>query len=203
MEKKLYLSVEKVQKSYPDANVEVWSMDEHRLGLKPVVRKVWSEQGLQPIARVKWRFKWLWLYGFVQPETGETYWWILPFVNIELFNKVLADFANHFEVGKKKRIILVLDQAGWHYSDKVKIPEGIHFEFIPSHSPELQPAERLWPITNEGIANSYFSGLDELEDAVYYRCQKLLNLKELIKGLTCFYWWPKLSINQVQRKPFL
>ena len=70
MEKKLCLSVEKVQKNYPDAKVEVWSMDEHRLGLKPVVRKVWSEQGLQPIAPVKWRFKWLWLHGFVQPETG-------------------------------------------------------------------------------------------------------------------------------------
>ena len=33
----------------------------------------------------------------------------------------------------------------WHTSEQVKIPQGLHLEFIPSHSPELQPAERLWP----------------------------------------------------------
>jgi hypothetical protein len=48
----------------------------------------------------------------VHPESGETYWWILPKVNINLFNRVLADFAQHFGVGKNKRIILALDRAG-------------------------------------------------------------------------------------------
>jgi hypothetical protein len=42
-------------------------------------------------ARVHWRYQWLWLYGFVHPESGETYFWILPRVNITLFNQVLAD----------------------------------------------------------------------------------------------------------------
>ena len=124
-------------------------MDEHRLGLKPVQRRIWAQQGEQPIAAVNWRFQWLWLYGFVHPQSGETYWWILPKVNIDLFNKALRDFAQHFGVSQNKRIILVLDQAGWHTSDQVQIPEGIHLLFIPSHSPELQPAERLWPLTNE------------------------------------------------------
>jgi len=72
-----------------------------------------------------------------------------------LFTRVLADFAQHFGVGKNKRIVLAMDQAGWHTSDLVVIPEGIHLEFMPSHSPELQPAERLWPLTNEPIANEY------------------------------------------------
>ena len=43
-----------------------------------------------PVANVHWRFKWLWLYGFVHPQSGETYWWILAFVNTEIFNQVLA-----------------------------------------------------------------------------------------------------------------
>ncbi len=73
--------------------------------------------------------------------------------NIQLFNKVLADFAQHFGIGEKKQVVLVVDQAGWHKSAKVKIPQGIHLEFLPSHSPELQPAERLWTLTNEPIAN--------------------------------------------------
>ena len=45
----------------------------------------------------------------------ETYWWILPFVNSQLFERVLADFARHWKVGSKKRMVLVVDGAsGWH-----------------------------------------------------------------------------------------
>lgn len=145
-------------------------MDEHRVGLKPVIRRIWVDELTVPTANVNWRkvlrteysvrralrFKWLWLYGFVHPHSGQTYWWILPYVNIELFNKVLADFAQHFGIGIDKQVILVVDQAGWHRSQQVKVPQGLHLEFLPSHSPELQPAERLWTITNEPIACSRF-----------------------------------------------
>ncbi len=37
--KKLASQVERVQKSHPDADVEVWTMDEHRVGLKPISAK--------------------------------------------------------------------------------------------------------------------------------------------------------------------
>jgi hypothetical protein len=58
--------------------------------------------------------------------------------------------------GGLKRILLVLDKAGWHISQRLKIPEGIHLLPLLSHSPELQPAERLWPIVNEPIASRYY-----------------------------------------------
>jgi hypothetical protein len=137
-------------------------MDEHRLGLKPVLRREWVDEFSDATATINWRFQWLWLYGFVHPSTGETKAWILPFVNNQLFERVLKDFAKHFQVGAKKRVVLVMDGAGWHLSKSVKIPKGIHLCCLPSHSPELQPAERLWPLTNEPIANRYFSSLDEL-----------------------------------------
>jgi len=191
--KKLATVVEQVQKDYPDADVELWAMDEHRLGLKPVLRDVWVPQGEQPIAQVNWRFQWLWLYGFVHPQSGETYWWILPKVNIKLFNRVLADFAQHFLLGKNKRIVLAMDQAGWHTSSLVLVPEGIHLELMPSHSPELQPAERLWPLTNEAIANKLFQTLAQLEEELFQRCRALLYQQDLIRGLTYFHWWPQVA----------
>jgi hypothetical protein len=67
MEKKLNLEQARLPAEYPEAEIEVWAMDEHRLGLKPIQRRVWAGQGEQPIAAVKWRFQWLWLYGFVHP----------------------------------------------------------------------------------------------------------------------------------------
>jgi hypothetical protein len=30
---------------YRDAEIEVWAFDEHRIGLKPIVRKVWNRVG--------------------------------------------------------------------------------------------------------------------------------------------------------------
>ena len=76
-------------------------------------------EGENPIANVNWRFKWLWLYAFVHPQTGETYWWILPYVNTELFNRVLEDFACELKLGAKKRVLLAIDQAGWHISKEL------------------------------------------------------------------------------------
>ncbi len=191
--KKLAAETARVQDEFPDAQVEVWAEDEHRLGLKPVLRAVWVSKGEQPIATVNWRFQWLWLYAFVHPESGETYWWLLPYVETDLFNRVLADFADHYGIGAKKQVILALDGAGWHISKELIVPEGIHLVLMPSHSPELQPAERLWPLTNEPVANRTFKTLKELEEVVYCRCQTLLQQQELIRGLTNFYWWPQTS----------
>ncbi len=52
------------------------------------------------------------------PQSGETYFWILPYVNKELFLKVLEDFAREFKLGQNKQILLVLDGAGWHRAQR-------------------------------------------------------------------------------------
>lgn len=190
MEKKLHLKLEFLRAKYPHAEIEVWSEDEHRLGLQPILRRVWTPIGEQPVADVQIQYQWLWLYGFVHPESGETYWWILPYVNTQLFNRVLADFAREFQLNTNKRVLLVLDQAGWHISHELELPEGLDLYFIPPYSPELQPAERLWPLTNEVVANSSPQSIEELEKLLLFRCQQLLQQQDFISGLTCYHWWP-------------
>lgn len=54
-------------------SVERWAQDEARLGLQPVVRRVWAPRGERPIAWINPRYEWLWVYGFVHPPTGDTY----------------------------------------------------------------------------------------------------------------------------------
>lgn len=95
-----------------------------------------------------WKREWLWLYAFLEPETGQTYWWILPQVRTYLFSTLLQDFANHFEIGAKKLVILVLYRARWHTSDRLEVPDGIDLFPLPPYSPELYPIERLWPLVN-------------------------------------------------------
>ena len=67
----------------------------------------------------------------------------------------------------------------------------MYLEFLPSYSPELQPAERLWPVLDEGIINRSFKNLDELEELVYHQCRSILSQPELVNGLTNYHWWPQ------------
>lgn len=158
-----------------------------------MLRRVYVPEGENPIAQVNWRFKWLWLYAFVHPQTGETDWWILPYVNTKLFKRVLADFARKLQLGAKKRVLLAIDQAGWHISKKLQVPEGLDLILLPSHSPELQPAERLWTLVDQPIANRSFETLDDLEEVLFRRCQSLLQQQDLIRGLTGFHWWTQIG----------
>ena len=70
------------------------------------------------------------------------------------------------------------------------MPEGIHLVHLPPYSPELQPAERLWTMVNESLVNQAFDSIEEVEDLVYQRCQRLLQQQELIRGLTAYHWFP-------------
>ena len=105
----------------------------------------------------------------------------------------LREFAKEVGAGEDKRILLVVDKAGWHTGGEVEVPEGIHLEFLPSGSPELMPAERLWPLTNEAVANRLFEGIEEIEEALVERCVELLDQTETIKGLTNYHWWPQAA----------
>jgi transposase len=187
------MRVAKLKEAYPTAKVELWCEDEHRLGLKPIIRKVWSPIGRRPTVKVHQRYEWSYLYAFAHPKSGEVHWLILPRVNAEIFSLALEHFAREVGASTKKRIILVLDQAGWHTAKKLRVPEAIHLEFLPSHSPELQPSERLWPLSNEGVANRHFEQIDDLEKALVERCHTLCEQPELIRSYLSYYWWPEAA----------
>jgi len=184
----------RLKEKYPTAKVELWCEDEQRLGLKPIIRKVWSPIGHRPIVGVHQRYKWSYLYAFARPTSGEVHWLVLPTVNAQVFSLALSNFAREVGAGTTKRILLVVDQAGWHTAkNDLKVPEGIHLEFLPSHSPELQPAERLWPLSNEGLANLYFEEIEELEEALVERCIALLDQPALIRSYLHYHWWPEVA----------
>ncbi len=188
------MRVARLKEAYPTAKVELWSEDEHRLGLKPIIRKAWSPIGERPLVEVHQRYEWTYLYAFARPKTGEVCWLILPTVNAEAFSLALEHFAREVGAGKRKRILLVLDRAGWHTAKKkLRVPEGIHLEFLPSHSPELQPSERLWPLSDEAVANRYFEHIEELEEALVERCVALGDQSEVIRSYIRYHWWPEAA----------
>src|SRR3954454_21913664 len=112
------MKVMRLKEAYPTAKVELWCEDEHRLGLKPILRKAWSPIGQRPIVKVHQRHEWTYLYAFARPKSGEVHCLILPTVSTEVFSLALKNFAREVEAGERKRILLVVDQAGWHTAKK-------------------------------------------------------------------------------------
>ena len=171
-------------------------MDEHRIGLKPLLRRVWAPIGQRPVAIVRHRFAWRYVVGFVHPASGRTVFHLATSVSIPLFEAELAAFARAAGASPRKQIVQVLDRAGWHTSVRLRVPAHVHLLFLPPYSPELQPAEHLWPLTNTVLINRHFATIDELEEVQLARCADLQHQPDMIRSATCFHWWPR----QIRRR---
>jgi transposase len=137
------------------------------------------------------RFEWLYVYGFVRPATGATWWCLLPTVRAEAFALALAEFARDEGIDAEHRAVLVLDNAGWHTAKTLVLPDGIDPVFLPAYSPELQPAERLWGLVDEAVANRVVADRTELEQRLIDRCRVLrADHRKAIKARTRYRWWP-------------
>jgi transposase len=189
VEKKTVGKYQELVEQYPEAYVEVWCEDECRIGLKPVVKKVLSPIGIRPVAYQVIKYEWLYVYGFVHPASGNTEWALAPDVNLPRFESVLEDFAKTIKANKYYRILLIIDNASWHTSKKLKIPEGIHLHFLPPATPELQPAERLWPVVKEEIANIAIYSIDLIWKKIENRCCSISTQLAFICSLTLYRWW--------------
>jgi transposase len=110
-------------------------------------------------------------------------------VSKPFFAALLALFAREAGAGRERMIVLGLDSAGWHTEPNLVVPDGIRLADLPPYSPELQPAEHLWPVLDEPLANQYFETLADLERAVADRCRGLDGDQPSLG--TNFHWWPK------------
>jgi transposase len=76
----------------------------------------------------------------------------------------------------------------------VVVPEGIHLLFQPAYSPEVQPAERLWDVTDEALANEHFDTIDDLIQAQEAHCAHIHHTQqEAMCSRTLYHWWPLLA----------
>jgi transposase len=61
--------------------------------------------------------------------------------------------------------VLMLDQAGWHISPKLKVPDNITLLPLPPRSPELNPVENVWQFVRDNwLSNRIFHSYEEIVD---------------------------------------
>ena len=55
------------------------------------------------------------------------------------------------------------DQAGWHSSAKLHVPDNITIILFPSRSPELNPVENIWQFMRDNwLSNRVFTSHDDI-----------------------------------------
>lgn len=181
-------ALERAALAYATARVELWAEDEHRIGLKPILRKVWAKRGRRPIAVIRPKYQWLYVVGFVCPTSGQSVWWMVPTLDGEVFRALLLAFAEELGLSERRRVLLVLDGAGWHLGQD--LPPGLELLFLPAYSPELQPAEHLWALCDAVLVNRWFQDLDALQAVLGPHLARLTDELQRIRSLTLFSWWP-------------
>jgi len=128
------------------------------------------------------------VFGFTHPATGRTRTLALPKANTDTMGQALADFARWADPDERKVLVVVVDNAGWHVAGKLAVPPSVVLHHLPSCTPELQPAEPLWPLVREALANKTFPTLAARIAPLEKRCGWLAENLATVKGAVGFHW---------------
>ena len=146
---------------HPGRRIEVWFQDEARVGQQGTLTNVWATKGSRPTAIKQTEYDWVYLFGAVNPVTGDSAAIITPTVNTHYMNAHLLAISQ--QVGDEAHAVLVLDNAGWHLAKGLKVPGNLTLLYLPPYSPELNPVECLWAyLKSHYLANRVFKDYDEL-----------------------------------------
>jgi hypothetical protein len=123
----------------------------------------WARRGTRPVALCDQRTASTYIFGAICPWHGKAAGLILPTCNIEAMNLHLAEIAAAVAPGA--HAALVLDQAGWHLSDKLVIPPNITLVPLPPKCPELNPIENVWQFMRQNwLSNRIFDAHRDVVD---------------------------------------
>lgn len=184
----------KVKFAHRWKNIQIWAEDEARIGLQAITRRVWSLKWVRPLAHHKTRYDWEYVYGFVQPSTGESEFFFLPSVSNELMSIAMDEFVKARKLKENNTVvILLIDQAWFHSLKRLKIPEEIVLFPLPPYSPQLQPVECAWPLLHEPIANKNFTSMNSLEETLSTRAKYLMDNPNILKWAVGFNWICRIS----------
>lgn len=109
---------------------------------------------------------------------------ILPYVNLEMMElflqEVSQDFADYF-------IVMQVDRASWHLSEKLEVPENIRLIPQTAYSPELNPVEHLWDALRENyFYNQTFDSNGQVRDTLAEGLNFFCSIPEKLRSLTYF-----------------
>lgn len=148
----------KLIKSY--SSVNLYFQDESRFGMMTHVGTCLTARGVKPIVNYKHNFGNTYLYGSFSPINGDSFVWEIEDVNCEIFEAYLHDFSLH---NPNELKVVIIDNAGFHSTKNIDIPENVELINLPPYTPELNPSEKIWSYIKEKFKNKIFDNLSALK----------------------------------------
>jgi len=146
----------------------------------------WCPAGIRPTVGSHRIREYVYLYGAVDPSDGENFFMSLPHSNTLCTEVFLEGLSSRFP---EDYIILCGDNAPWHLSKEMVVPENIKLIFIPPYTPEMNPIEQIWAeIRKMGFKNKQFASLKQVVDKLEEVIKELA--RETIISITKRSWVP-------------
>lgn len=174
------------------SKIKIWFQDETRIGLFTVQRRKITIKGVKPKGIAQNVFKSFYVYGLIEPMTGETFFYTMDYFNGDCFGLFLDEFAKQQEELFSDTInIIILDNAAAHKKKSIKQYDNIKFLFLPPYSPELNPVERFWLAFKNKFAWNTYDSLESLKSHSYL---VLNSFSSSFVHSLCFYSYIKNSV---------
>ena len=101
----------------------------------------WCAKNVRPSVPCHHIREYRYVYGPVEPLTGESCFLVMPYCNTVCMNIFLEELSKKYP---DDVILLCCDGAAWHKANALSIPENIRLFFIPPYTPEMNPIEQIW-----------------------------------------------------------
>ena len=165
----------------------MWFQDEMRVGQKNGQVYQWAEKGSRPRQPKDQRYENAYLFGAVCPGRGTGAALIMPQADTEAMNKHLEEISR--AVAEGAHAVIILDQAGWHTTGRLKIPANLSFAPLPPASPELNAQENVWQYLRQRyLSNRVFNSYTAILDACQHAWRSLLAETGRIASLATRNW---------------
>ena len=161
------------QQGLDPTDVEIWFGDEARIGQKNKITRRWAFQGIRPSAPQDQRTASTYIFGAICPVEGKAVGLVLPWCNTEAMTLHLAEISARIATGR--HAVLLVDQAGWHLSERLVVPANITIVPLPAKCPALNPQENVWQFMRDNrLSNRVFTSYTDIVDHCCYAWNKLV-----------------------------
>lgn len=178
---------EKIPQDVALGDVDVWFQDETRVGQQGSRTRIWAKTGTRPRVVKQQQFLYQYIFGAVCPSQKTAAAIVAPYANHHSLQEHLKEISTH--VPKRRHAVVVMDQAGWHKTKELNIPENISILHLPPYSPELNPQENVWQyLKDHFLANRTFDSLQEILIESCNAWNQFVETPTLIQSLTSRKW---------------
>ena len=160
--------------------------DEARFGLISDARRCWCHAPERPVCPVTISHQAVYTYAAVSIGSGQVDSLILPGVDTACMQIFLDEIASRYP---QEKLVMVLDNAGWHLGKELRIPKNMRLLPLPPYSPELNPMENVWEALREkSFHNRVFEDLDQMEDHLLIALQEIEKSPNITKSISDRPW---------------